>query len=81
MGLDLALGQRLHAVHKAVPLTHGHAQLALDRLGIKVVLCGTLTAPTPSRRAIVSVLLHTTRTVVGMATVASVPSQDVASSK
>lgn len=35
MGLDLALGQSLHAVHKAIPLAHSYAQLALDRLGMK----------------------------------------------
>ena len=50
----------------------------------KLVECGTLMAPDPEPapcNAIASVLLHTTRTEVGMAIVARVPSHDVASSR
>ncbi|MNP76016.1 hypothetical protein D3C76_1731750 [compost metagenome] len=49
--------------------------------GSKRVLCGTLIARDEPSRAIVRVLLQTTRTVVGVAVVARVPSQDVASSR
>ena len=35
MALDLALRERLHAVHEAVPLGHRNAQLLLHRLGIE----------------------------------------------
>ena len=45
----------------------------------KLVLCGTLMALLAPFRAMDSVLLHTTRTVVGVAVVARVPSQEVAS--
>ncbi|MNN62724.1 hypothetical protein D3C81_1780500 [compost metagenome] len=47
----------------------------------KRVLCGTLMARGAPSRAMVRVLLQTTRTVVGVAVVARVPSQDVASSR
>ncbi|MOA48189.1 hypothetical protein D3C78_1709030 [compost metagenome] len=50
-------------------------------LGSKRVLCGTLIARLVPSRAMVRVLLHTTRTVVGVAVVARVPSQEVASSR
>lgn len=47
----------------------------------KLVLCGTLMALVAPLRAMESVLLQTTRIVVGVAVVARLPSQDVASSK
>ncbi|MNV85589.1 hypothetical protein D3C71_1795570 [compost metagenome] len=47
----------------------------------KLVLCGTLIALDVPDRAIERVLLQTTRTVVGVAVVASVPSQEVANSR
>ncbi|KYO85149.1 hypothetical protein LT20_06269 [Pseudomonas aeruginosa] len=47
----------------------------------KRVLCGTLIARVAPSTAMVRVLLHTTRTVVGVAVVARVPSQEVASSR
>ena len=47
----------------------------------KLVLWGTLIALVAPPMAIDKVLLQTTRTVVGVAVVASVPSQEVASSK
>ncbi|MOA69422.1 hypothetical protein D3C78_1976030 [compost metagenome] len=50
-------------------------------LGSKRVLCGTLIARLVPSRAMVRVLLHTTRTVVGVAVVARVPSQEVANSR
>ncbi|MNP51350.1 hypothetical protein D3C76_1456610 [compost metagenome] len=46
--------------------------------GSKRELCGTLIARVAPFREMVRVLLQTTRTVVGVAVVASVPSQDVA---
>ena len=46
-----------------------------------VVLWGTRTHCTAPFSATLNVLLQTTRTEVGMATVASVPSQDVARSR
>ncbi|MNI91238.1 hypothetical protein D3C73_1488670 [compost metagenome] len=49
--------------------------------GSKRVLCGTLITRVVPSRAMVSVLLQTTRTVVGVAVVARVPSQEVASSR
>ncbi|MNE89479.1 hypothetical protein D3C80_1868890 [compost metagenome] len=49
--------------------------------GSKRVLCGTLIAWLAPLMAIVRVLLQTTRMVVGVAVVANVPSQEVASSK
>ena len=49
--------------------------------GSKRVLCGTLIARLLPSKAMVRVLLHTTRTVVGVAVVARVPSQDVANNR
>ena len=45
------------------------------------MLWGTFIAWVAPFREILKVLLHTTRTVVGVAVVASVPSQDVANSR
>jgi hypothetical protein len=81
VALDLALRQRLHAVHEAVPLRDRDTQLLLDRWASKLVLWGTLMALLAPLRAIERVLLQTTRIVVGVAVVASVPSQEVASSR
>ncbi|MNG37875.1 hypothetical protein D3C84_1253590 [compost metagenome] len=49
--------------------------------GSKRVLCGTLIARLLPSKAMVRVLLQTTRTMVGVAVVARVPSQEVASSR
>lgn len=49
--------------------------------GSKALRCGTLIAPLALPNAICRVLLHTTRTLVNCAVVASVPSQAVARSR
>ncbi|MNG10675.1 hypothetical protein D3C84_941580 [compost metagenome] len=49
--------------------------------GLKRVLWGTLIARLVPSRAIVRVLLQTTRTVVGVAVVAKVPSHEVANNR
>ena len=53
----------------------------LTRCGLNSVLCGTFTLCVMPSTAMVKVLLQTTRTEVGVATVANEPSQDVASSR
>ena len=53
----------------------------LTACALKLVLCGTRMALDAPDRAMDRVLLHTTRTVVGVAVVANVPSQEVANSR
>jgi len=81
VGLDLPLGQGLYAVHEAGPVGHGNAQLLLHRLGIKG---GGVRHPDGTGRTVQGNsqgVVHTTRIVVGVAVVAKVPLQEVATSR
>lgn len=75
--MHLAFGQHAHAVHEVVPLRDRDAELFLHHLGIEAGAVRHLNRPSSAFQGDGQGVVA----VVGVAVVARVPSQEVASSR